>query len=313
MSAGWMPFWVGDYLADTRHLSTIEHGAYLLLMMHYWQHDGLPNDDRKLARIAGLSLKQWATYRPTLAEFFDDEWRHGRLQHELSVSLEKSATARVKAEKRWKNKGTPDAVAEPGQMPGQCQSQSQSHKEANASLDRSPEQPVIPGRSDDFASDVEAVALGLRPSASPAPDVPLPRPAAKERAPPRAKGIRIPPDITLTAAMIEIARKEGLSDEHISKQFRRFCDYWVNANGPSSLKFDWEGAAWRNWCGKAVDGFGGVGGYAARGNGRADASRLGAAQRAAARFLDETHVSEQRPDLRGDGGGSVVLPLRKIG
>jgi uncharacterized protein YdaU (DUF1376 family) len=307
MSAGWMPFWVGDYLADTRHLSTIEHGAYLLLMMHYWQHDGLPNDDRKLARIAGLSLKQWATYRPTLAEFFDDEWRHGRLQHELSVSLEKSVTARVKAEKRWKNKGTPDAVAEPGHVPGQCQSQSQSHKEANASLDRASEQPVLPGRSDDFENDVDAVKLGLRPSASPAPDVPLPGPAA--RAPPAPRKTRMPEGFALTDDLLAIARKEGMTDEDARREFRNFVS---NCDAHGRVYANWR-AAWRNWCEKAVNGFGQPRRHEPRGNGSAGVSRLEAYQRGAARISDTENVPREWPDLRSGRERALELPGRKAG
>lgn len=37
----WMAFYVADYLADTLHLSATEHGAYLLLISHYWVHGGL--------------------------------------------------------------------------------------------------------------------------------------------------------------------------------------------------------------------------------------------------------------------------------
>lgn len=85
MSApAWMPLYIADYLADTGHLSTVEHGAYLLLIMHYWQNSGLPNDDRKLARICRLSLKQWQAIRSTIAELFGDEWRHGRIEAELA-------------------------------------------------------------------------------------------------------------------------------------------------------------------------------------------------------------------------------------
>ena len=57
----WMPLYVGDYRADTNHLSAAQHGAYLLLIMHYWQHDGLPEDDRSLQKISGLTPHQWSS------------------------------------------------------------------------------------------------------------------------------------------------------------------------------------------------------------------------------------------------------------
>jgi uncharacterized protein YdaU (DUF1376 family) len=97
----WMKFYVGDYLRDTRGLSTLEHGAYLLLIMEYWSNGGLPSDERKLARITGLSAEEWDEVRPTLVEFFYDGWRHKRIDHELSEAEKKSNKAKAAAEKGW--------------------------------------------------------------------------------------------------------------------------------------------------------------------------------------------------------------------
>lgn len=84
MSRPWMPLYVADYLADTGHLTTVEHGAYLLLIMHYWRHRGLPNDDAQLARIARLNPPLWDGMRETIRAFFDGTtWTHSRIDREL--------------------------------------------------------------------------------------------------------------------------------------------------------------------------------------------------------------------------------------
>lgn len=99
MSAPWMPLYVADYLADTAHLSAAEHGAYLLLIMHYWRAGKLPTDERQLQRIARMSAREWANSRDTLAAFFDDEWRHNRIENEIAKSALKS-NARAEAGSR---------------------------------------------------------------------------------------------------------------------------------------------------------------------------------------------------------------------
>lgn len=71
MSAPYMPFYVGDYIRKTTHLTTEQHGAYLLLIFAMFSAGGsLPNDDKKLARICGLSKPKWATNKPDLLAFF---------------------------------------------------------------------------------------------------------------------------------------------------------------------------------------------------------------------------------------------------
>ena len=83
-----MPLYVGDYLADTTHLTCTEHGAYMLLLMSMWRNGGsLPSDDKNLARHARCTTGQWARMRPILIEFFtvtDTTITHGRLTSELT-------------------------------------------------------------------------------------------------------------------------------------------------------------------------------------------------------------------------------------
>lgn len=88
-----MPLWIGDYLADTTHLNTEQHGAYLLLLMAYWRRGGpLPADDQYLCRIAGVTIYKWRTLRSTIAAFFAEEggqWVSKRADEELAKAESK--------------------------------------------------------------------------------------------------------------------------------------------------------------------------------------------------------------------------------
>lgn len=89
MSRPWMPLYIADYLQDTTHLSAAEHGAYLLLIMHYWANGSLPTDDRRLARIVRMNAEEWASAKETIADYFEDDWRHLRIELELVEADEK--------------------------------------------------------------------------------------------------------------------------------------------------------------------------------------------------------------------------------
>src|SRR6185437_12147775 len=93
MSPPWMPLYIGDYLADTAHLSTLENGAYLLLIMSYWRRGGLPDDDAQLARIARLPLEQWLNVRSTVVQLLGNGWAHKRIDLELQKAANKSEKA----------------------------------------------------------------------------------------------------------------------------------------------------------------------------------------------------------------------------
>lgn len=107
MRRNFMPLYIRDFLGDTAHLSAAQTGAYLCLIMDYWLHDGLPDDDLKLAQIARVSPKAWRTMRPTIQAFFRDGWRHKRIDAELTKMI---CTAQRKHEAALKA-GTMSAIA----------------------------------------------------------------------------------------------------------------------------------------------------------------------------------------------------------
>ncbi len=90
-----MPLYTDAYLADTRHLTTEEHGAYLLLLMCAWRNANcaLAEDDKSLARITGLTPARWRRMRPRLTPFFDVEG--GLWQQQKLTSIHADVAARV--------------------------------------------------------------------------------------------------------------------------------------------------------------------------------------------------------------------------
>jgi uncharacterized protein YdaU (DUF1376 family) len=119
-----MPLYVADYLADTAHLDATASGAYLHLIMHYWQNGGLPDDDRQLARIAKVSSHNWKKLCPVIRKFFHDGWKHKRVEEELlradEISGKRSEAAKAGHERRRANVG---ANAQQKQTQSQSQPQ----------------------------------------------------------------------------------------------------------------------------------------------------------------------------------------------
>ena len=94
----YMPLYVADYLSDAAHLSTLEHGAYLLLIMTYWQRgEALPADDKKLARICRIGPREWERIKGNMSDFFQvdcNTWSHKRVEFELQNVRDKSLKKR---------------------------------------------------------------------------------------------------------------------------------------------------------------------------------------------------------------------------
>ena len=151
-----LPLWTDAYLGDTTHLTTIEHGAYLLLLMTAWRTSecALPDDDRLLARYARLDARQWKRMKPILAEFFvisDGKWRQRRLDdereavmtHKQKMSERGQAGAAAKA---LKTKGRHQAQARTSKPSAEAQDkrETSSHSHIEKDKDKSLSKKTLP-------------------------------------------------------------------------------------------------------------------------------------------------------------------------
>lgn len=104
-----MPFYVNDYLGKTQHLSTEQHGAYFLLILHAWRSNGrIENDDDTFQSITKMSKNEWLRIKPKISKFFlvgDEYWQHDRVVFELNksknITQTRSEAGRIGAKNRW--------------------------------------------------------------------------------------------------------------------------------------------------------------------------------------------------------------------
>lgn len=103
-----MPMYWNDYDVDTAHLETAaEHGAYLLLIAHYWRRgQPIPDSDNLLSRLTKQSMENWLEMKPTICGFFDYQdgfWRHEGVEKLFAECRAVSQRGRDNANKRWRS------------------------------------------------------------------------------------------------------------------------------------------------------------------------------------------------------------------
>src|SRR5262245_25195391 len=156
-----MPFWTDAYLGDTTHLTTEEHGAYMLLLVAMWRSGEarLRNDPDLLARYAKLNAKgqggkcRWDAVAPVVMRFFHDLGdgyiTQLRLKDEWDYVVSKSRRQSRNAKARWlKNKEVDDATALPPQSRGNAPTPTPTPTKED---DDEPKAPLITNRANELA------------------------------------------------------------------------------------------------------------------------------------------------------------------
>ena len=209
-----MFLWTDAYLADTCHLTTFEHGAYLLILMAMHRSGGyLPNDDERLARTAKTTVDRWRRIAPTIRLMLTVEGdlvTQKRLLRELGLAKARYTRLRQAAScgghakaLKYKERGLPQAMPRHSN-----QNHNQNKKEeANASSKE-----------------------------------------ARKSAP---RATRLTKDFRPSSGMIEFAREAGLTDAQIEREAAAMAD-WSAASPDKGAKLDWE-AAWRGWIRRRTD------------------------------------------------------------
>lgn len=209
MSAPFMQLYVADYLGDTRHLTTEQHGAYLLLLMTMWRSDGrLPNDVKKLARITGCTASRWARIADEVLAFFEvdgDTLTNKRLMLELEKASEKSiqrAAAGTKGGHAKALKDNKPALANASRLPCHSSEPEPEKKELSTNVER---------RAPVLVKGGHTLPEGWSPD----------------------------PDDFLKALDL-------IGADRAATELEKFTDYWRAVPGAKGRKLDWS-ATYRNW------------------------------------------------------------------
>lgn len=236
----WMPLYIGDYMADTMHLSGAEHGAYLLLLMHSWRTGPLPDDGRTLANIARTDTAAWKRVGPVVMAFFERTPAglvSPRLEREREKALantdQRIAAGKAGAAKRWGRGGGEGGEGNSGGSASHGEQDGGGNATANGKRNAT----AMP-------SPMANAWQNDGPSPSPS-EIPPSQPSAV-RSP---RGCRLPDGWLPTDDDRAFASQLGLDADAVAAQFR---DYWRAKAGKDAAKLDWS-ATWRGWCRRDAD------------------------------------------------------------
>ncbi len=208
-----MPMYWDAYLADTTHLDTTEHGAYLLLLAAMWRRNGtVPDDDRDNARIVGLSAVKWRKVKARFCETIN------------GFEVENGEISQRKLRKTWHETQEKIEINRANGAKG-------GRPKSNKNKDIAKANGFISGNP-----------IKTIPEPEPEPDIEK----REAKASPKKKASRLSEDWVLPMDWGEWAVSQGWAETTVRTEAEKFRDFWVSKPGKDGTKLDWK-ATWRNW------------------------------------------------------------------
>jgi uncharacterized protein YdaU (DUF1376 family) len=147
MSKAWMPFYGGDFIANTLHLNRGEIGSYVLLLWHHWEHGSLPADERELRQIARVHPWHWPRVWKHLKPFFTPDKDNPIRIHQSRILIELHKKDEI-SNKRKAAAVQMHSKRDANAKQKHTQSQSQSpYKEVTVTVKPSSQSNGVPGRA----------------------------------------------------------------------------------------------------------------------------------------------------------------------
>lgn len=253
MSVAYVGLNIKDFIANTVRLNTEAKGAYLMLLLDYYeQQEGPPADPDVLATVTGLPLETWERHARVILPLF--EIRDGRLyQQRVEDELEKARrrislasfagnAAKAARESRKKDrqnlppnnvrtevKVQPEVLTEPPTAPP---------------TERNGQKTTVEQFSENFpqnsATEFQYTSTikkeGIEADAS--------IPTAREGWPAEGGETLLDPDFSLTAADVIRCQNDGATTEQITAVF----DGWkLRMIAAGTFSNDWPAVWWRRW------------------------------------------------------------------
>lgn len=212
----WFKLYIGDYQRDTAHLSVTEHGAYLLMLQHYYATEKPLPTGKALHRMLRAQDKHERDAIDSVASQFWTTTDAGLVNERADVEIEKAST----------QADTNRAIAQAREA-ARKEARNRNESSTNRATNDQPNQ----------TPDTRGIH---NPHASHAP------PGGKTR------GERIPANWDPGDAGMTFAAAQGLANGVVAAELAKFRDYWAAQPGAKGRKMDWP-ATWRNWVRKAAE------------------------------------------------------------